>query len=63
MSIVVLPPVQPSKTMYFTISHEESELIKKNYIAFGKVPAIRLTRAFAKCDLASAVEYVNSIKE
>lgn len=61
MTITVLPPVQPSTTQNFIISHEESELIRKNCIHFGKVAAVRITRAFAKCDLKTAYDYVNSL--
>lgn len=61
MPITVLPPVQPSTTQNFIISHEESELIKKNLTAFGMIAAVRITRAFAKCDLKTAVDYVNSL--
>ena len=61
MSISVLPPVSfQNKT--FTISHEECELIRKIYRSFGRVAAIRVTRAFAKCDLRTAIEFTREFE-
>lgn len=60
MSIKVLAPVEPPKGDTY-ISDGEAVLIRKIAIAFGRVDAVRVARAFAKCDLRSAVEYVDSI--
>ena len=61
MVIKVDAPVTPVEQQ-FRMSFEESVLVDKIFVALGRVAAIRVTRAFTKCDLRSAYMYVNSLK-
>ena len=61
MPIKVLPPIEP-KDEDATLTFDESLIVQHLLDTLGTVPAIRTTRAFAKCGLRCAHEYVNSLK-
>ncbi len=61
--IRVAAHIIPNDNSTFVISYEENELLKKIKASFGRVSAIRVARAFAKCSLKDAVEHINSLDQ
>lgn len=62
MTIEVLPPINHQKSdELFHISFEEAVIVQHVYTHLGKVAAVRIVRAFAKCGLHDAVNYVNTL--
>jgi hypothetical protein len=61
MSIKIIP--ETKMNISFWISKVEADLVTQIKKAFGRVAAVRVARAFAKSDLKSAIEYVDSIGE
>jgi ribosomal protein L7/L12 len=63
MTIEVLPQVRPNKPdEIFHISFNEAVIVQHVYAHMGKVSAVRVVRAFAKCGLTDALNYVNSLE-
>lgn len=58
--IVVSTPV-PIPEKVFCISEQEDRIVRRVLALLGRVDAVRVARAFAKSDLASAVRYTDSL--